>query len=181
MNLVRKPAPLPLKINPSPKSSRISPDTRLASLVKVIKWQGRVIVLLIATVALVSMVKVEDIKLPSQEAVLTPPPITTASLQYNAFAYQNTKLVKHGDVIKDPALEIIGQVYEYKEAKQQWPDLIFVLNGVSVPISDSGNYLVDLNLKPGPNIIETSLQINGKDYNRQQIVITYASTTQLKP
>lgn len=181
MNLLRKPAPLPPKLNPSPKSNRISTDSRLASLIKIIKWQGRVIVLLIAVVVLVSMVKVEDIKLPSQEAVLVPPPITEANLQYNTFAYQNTKLVNHGDTIQDPLIEIIGQVYEYKEVKQKWPELIFVLNNASVPLSDSGNYLVDLTLKPGPNIIETSLQINGKDYNRQQFVISYASTTKSKP
>lgn len=187
MNLLRKPETsssartLPLKLNSSPKSSRISTDSRLTSLIKIIKWQGRVIVILIAVVVLVSMVKVEDIKLPSQEAVLAPPPITKANLQYNAFAYQNTKLINHGDVVKDPVIEIIGQVYEYKEVKQKWPELIFVLNSASVPLSDTGNYLVNLNLKPGPNIIETSLQINGKDYNRQQIVISYVSTTKFKP
>jgi len=172
MNLLGKPVPLQ-KNNPL-KTSRPNSESRLSSLVKIIKWQGRAIVILVVSLVLVSFLKVEGIKLPSQTAVLTPPPITESNLQYNVFAYQNAKIVRHGETINNPGLEIIGQVYEYKEAKQKWPDLIFVLNGASVPLNEGGNYMVDLSLKPGPNIIETSLQLNGKDYNRQQTVITYA-------
>lgn len=174
MNLLGK--PVPLQKNNPPKNSRPNSESRQSSLVKIIRWQGRAIVLLAVALALVSVLKVEGIKLPSQEAVLTPPPITESNLQYNVFAYQNAKIVTHGQTINNPNLEIIGQVYEYKEAKLRWPDLIFVLNGASVPLNDTGNYLVDLSLKPGPNIVETSLQLNGKDYNRQQIVITYTPT-----
>ncbi len=173
MNLVRKPVPLQ-KINIAPKPNRPNTESRLSSLVKIIKWQGRAIVILAVSLVLVSVLKVEGVKLPSQKAIMTPPPISESNLQYNVFAYQNAKIVNHGETVNGPGLEIIGQVYEYKEAKQRWPDLIFVLNGASVPLNEGGNYLVDLSLKPGPNIIETSLQLNGKEYLRQQIVITYA-------
>lgn len=132
--------------------------------------------MLAVALVLVSVLKIEGIKLPSQEPVLTAPPITESNLQYNVFAYQNAKIVNHSQTISDPNIEIIGQVYEYKEAKQRWPDMIFVVNGAAIPLNEGGNYLVDLNLKPGPNIIETSLQMSGKEYNRQQFVITYTPT-----
>ncbi|MDD2785710.1 MAG: hypothetical protein PHS79_02325 [Patescibacteria group bacterium] len=158
---------------PAPKSRRTAPDGRLIALLKIIRWQGTAIVLLFVAVVLVIVVKKTDIKLPSQEPLQTPPPLTEKGMQYNVFAYHGTQLIKHGGTVTSTDLTLMGQVYDYKEAIKKWPELSFKLNGAAMQLSESGNYLIQLTLKPGPNIIETEVVVNGQEYSRRQMVVTY--------
>jgi len=152
-------------------------DPRFFSLIKFIRWQGRIVVLLVVTMVVLFFVKINDIKWPTQKPVATAPPITEQSLQYNFFAYQNNQPVKQGDTVNDPELMLMGQVYNFREVIQKWPDLALTVNGAAVSLSEYGTCNVNFSLKPGSNVIETGLRANGQDYERKQIVITFSAPT----
>ena len=156
-----------------PKGKPGFDDERLKSLIKVVAWQGRIIVLLLVVIVVLSIVKTSSLKLPTQSVVASAPPVSEQSLQYNVFTYQGPKPVKHGDIVKANDVSVLGQLFDYREIKKKWPDLLFTVNGAAIPVNDNGAYAVDMTLKIGPNVIETAINVNGQDYERRQVVLTY--------
>jgi len=160
-----------------PKGKPTVDDERLKSLIRVIAWQGRAIVFLLVVIVILSVVKTSSLKLPDQKAVAAAPPVSEQSLQYNVFTYQGPKPAKHGDIVQADDISVLGQIFDYKEIKKKWPDLIFTVNSAAIPVNDSGAYAVDMTLKIGPNVIETALNIGGQEYERRQVVLTYNPQT----
>lgn len=156
-----------------PKGKPEFDDVRLKSLIRVIVWQGRAIVFLLVVIVVLAIVKTNNLKLPTQKTVASAPPISEQSLQYNVFTYQGPKPVKHGDIVKANDVSVLGQIFDYKEIKKKWPDMVFTVNGAAVPVNDNGAYAVDMTLKTGPNVIETAMNLNGQEYERRQVVLTY--------
>ncbi|MDD5725866.1 MAG: hypothetical protein PHC53_00430 [Patescibacteria group bacterium] len=166
-------APEPKELVLKPKGKPGFDDERLKSLIKVVAWQGRIIVLLLVVIVILAIVKTDSLKLPMQKAVASAPPISEQSFQYNVFTYQGPKPVKHGDIVRANDVSILGQIFDYKEIKKKWPDLIFTVNGAAIPVNDNGAYAVDMTLKIGPNVIETAMSVSGQEYERRQVVLTY--------
>lgn len=155
-------------------AKKAGPESGFGSFIRIVKWQGRLIVLLAVALGVTAYVKASNIALPKQDAVTTPPPITTDSLQYNTFAYSGNRVLKQGDTVSSSKLMVMGQIYDYNEVKQKWPELALTLNGASLPVTENGSYSVNLNLRPGDNTIETALSVNGQTYEVKQIDINYA-------
>lgn len=145
----------------------------MEKLIKIINWQGRIIVLLTACILLVIFIRLEDVQLPSQEAVQTAPPLQEEDIQYTNFIYHNTQPVKHSETIHEPDVVIMGQVYDWQEVKDQWPDMDFVVNGAVIPLDQNGSYNVEFRLKDGANVVETGIRLNGRDLMRRQNIVIY--------
>lgn len=156
-----------------PKGKPGFDDERLKSLIRVVAWQGRIIVLLLVVIVILAIVKTDSLKLPTQKAVASAPPISEQSFQYNVFTYQGPKPAKHGDIVQANDISVMGQIFDYKEIKKKWPDLLFTVNGAAIPVNDNGAYAVDMTLKIGPNVIETAMNVSGQEYERRQVVLTY--------
>ncbi len=145
----------------------------LEKLIKIINWQGRVIVLLTACLLLVIFIRLDNVQLPTQEAVQAAPPLEEKDVQYTNFIYHETQLVKHGETINEPDIVIMGQVYDWQDVKEQWPDINFIVNEAVIPLDQNGSYNVEFKLKDGANVVETSIRLNGKDMIRQQNIVIY--------
>lgn len=145
----------------------------LEKLIKIINWQGRIIVLLTACLMLVIFIRLDHVQLPSQQAIQNAPPLQTEDIQYTNFVYHKTQLIKHSDTIHEPDIIIMGQVYDWQEVKKQWPDTYFIVNGATIPLDHNGSYNVEFKLKNGANIVETGIRLNGQDQLRRQNIVFY--------
>jgi len=159
-------------------------DPRINSLMRIVRWQGRFIVLLVLALSVAIAIPALniEIEIPSQEPLQTAPPLEIKDIDYNAITFQNGQQLKHGTTVNDPGITIFGQLYDGQQVMQKWPNTVFLVNNASVPITGTNSqFKIDLNLTPGPNIIETAVRVNGTLYNRRQSVINYeppsASTT----
>ncbi len=151
-------------------------DPRIESLIRLVRWQGRFIVLLILLLAASVVTQVLDIKIefPNQEAIQDAPPLEIKNVDYNAITFQDGVQLNHGSTVTKPSITMFGQIYDGLQVIKKWPDIEFLVNNASVPISgQNSQFKIDLNLSPGPNIIETAVRINGVLYNRKQKVINY--------
>jgi hypothetical protein len=151
-------------------------DPRIDSLIRIVRWQGRILVILIFALVISIGVQVLDIniQLPNQEALQSAPPIELEKIEYNSLTYQNDQQIHNGETVNSPEIVILGQILEGKQVMKEWPDIQMLINNASVPITGQNyQYKITLNLHPGPNVIETSLRLNGVLYNRRQRVIYY--------
>lgn len=150
-------------------------DPRFASLVRTIRWQGRAIILMVAFILGLALYKTVLWR-PDEKAVnqiSCKPEMPLQSPEYSSFIYQGSTSVRYGDVVKTPTIVLMGQLNDYVRVLKQWPEIRFLLNGAAVPLSSYGNYMIEMNLKPGINTIETSLQMGDALTQRKQITLTY--------
>lgn len=145
----------------------------MEKLIRIINWQGRIIVLLTAGILLIIFIRLDHVQLPSQQAVQTAPPLQEEDIQYANFIYHNAQLVKHGDTINEPDIVTMGQVYDWQEVKNQWPETYFIVNGAVIPLDQNGAYNVEFSLKEGANVVETGIRLNGKELMRRQNIVIY--------
>jgi len=151
-------------------------DPRIESLIRLVGWQGRIIVLLVLALGISITTQVLDIKieLPNQEAIQTAPPLEIKNVDYNAIIFQDGRQLGHNSSVANPAITIFGQLYDGKQVLQKWPNTEFLVNNAAVPITEpNSQFKINLNLTPGANIIETAVRIGGTLYNRKQKVINY--------
>jgi hypothetical protein len=151
-------------------------DPRINSLMRIIRWQGRFIVLLMFVLVIAIAMPLLDIKfeIPNQTALNSAPPIDINAVDYNALAYQDAHKISNGETLSTPKITIIGQIFDGKEVLKQWPNIQFLVNNSNTPITGpNSQFKVNFNLHPGPNVIETSFRIDGVLYNRKQRVINY--------
>ncbi len=151
-------------------------DPRINALIKTVHWQGSAIVLLFLLLVIAVAANILDFEfsLPNQDALNTPPPLNLADIDYNSIVYHNGRTINHGDAVGSAEISIIGKIYDGDQVYRKWPDLNFLINNANVPITGPNHqYKINLNLKPGPNVIETAIRINGVLYNRKQKVINY--------
>ncbi|MDF1497485.1 MAG: hypothetical protein P1P90_05510 [Patescibacteria group bacterium] len=151
-------------------------DPRINSLMRIVRWQGRFIVLLILALSVAIAIPALniEIEIPNQEPLQTAPPLEIKDIDYNAIIFQNGQQLNHGSTVNKSGITIFGQLYDGNEVMQKWPNTIFLVNNASVPITGpNSQFKIDINLTRGSNIIETAVRINGILYNRQQKVINY--------
>jgi len=149
-------------------------------LIRIVKWQGRAIIVLIIALAIAIAAKVYNFNftLPNQKAVQVKPPIIENGDQVHTLAYQNSRLIQYGETVNKPELQLMGEVYDYQAIKKQWPEVYLTVNGARINIDDSsGSFKTGYTLKPGANAIETALNWNGSQHCKQQLTITYNEET----
>lgn len=155
-------------------------DPRINALIKTVHWQGGAIVFLVIllVISITANILKVDFKLPNQTPLHTPPPLNLSDVDYNSIIYAAGKTVNHGDTVNSREITIIGKIYEGNRVYEKWPELNFLINNANVPITGPNHqYKINLNLKPGPNVIETAVRIDGVLYNRKQKVINYVPQT----
>ncbi len=158
------------------KSLKHHEDPGINSLIKIIHWQGGIIVLLfiLLIISIFANILKINFKLPNQEALQSPPPLELADVDYNSIFYNNTVKITHGATVDKPELIIIGKIYDGQRVLEKWPDFNFLVNNAEVPLTEhNSQYKINLNLKPGLNVIETAFRIDGKLYKRKQKVINF--------
>lgn len=151
-------------------------DHRIRALTRVVTWQTRIIVLLVVLLgtAIAFWYYDVDIALPNQEAIQMPPSVTLESVDYYGVVYQGATHLAHGSVVNEPSITVLGQLYDGAEVLKSWPNFTFYVNNVVVPLSGPNyQFRIDLDLEPGPNVIETAFGVNGVLRERRQRVITY--------
>lgn len=154
-------------------------DPRINSLLRIIRWQGRFIVMLVFGLIIAVALPMLDLELtiPNQEALKTAPPITIGDVDYIAITYQENRQITHEQTVNKPEITLVGQIYDGKRVFNQWPNLQFLINNSIVPIAgDNSQFNYKFQLHPGSNVIETAFRINGVLYNRRQKVINYEPT-----
>ncbi|MFZ6015084.1 MAG: hypothetical protein ACOYUZ_01885 [Patescibacteria group bacterium] len=151
-------------------------DPRINSLMRIVRWQGRVIVFLIVALIVAIALNFIDlnIKLPNQEALQTTPPYTLQDLDYQSLAYAGNTRLSHNSVTNQKEITLIGRIMDADKIQKKWPDFQFIINNAVVPLTDNNSqYKIFFNLKPGHNIVETAIRIHGQLYLRKQMVLTY--------
>lgn len=165
---------------PQPPASTVLPkqDPRTTALVHVIVHQGDFIVLLVAALIVSLYITISDIKLPNQTALAVPPPFEPTSIQLAQYIFQDRQNFESGAETTKPDIEVLGQILDFNKVKTNWPGYELIINGTKVVPEDSiGSYHLNLTLKPGSNIIESKVSINGNDYGKQETIINYVTGT----
>jgi len=162
-----------------PAKEESEEDLRIKKLTKIIHRQGQLIILLLIAIVAVFVIKTQDIKLPDQTPDQGPPPLSQEDIQYQINIFQNSIKLNQGASVNDPRVNVLGNVYDLKNIRETFKDFAFLVNDAEVPLDPvNGSFQVDLTLKPGSNIINTSYTIEGKNYDRRQIVIYFQPQTQ---
>lgn len=153
-------------------------DPRICYMAKVIHLQSLIFVLIIFIIAVFVAIKAGYIQLPSKEALDEPVPFDEKQIQYQIYAYQDGKYVKHESTLPKDHVQLVGQVYDFKTVQSKWPDFEFFINSQNVPIPrDSGAFSLDFFLNPGKNTFNTYVRANGVDLNKQQLILYYQTTS----
>ncbi len=164
------------------KAPTLPEDESVRSLVRIIHWQTRFLILLVflLSIAIASHWVRFDPVVKTYSAV--PPPFSADAVQYKADVYSQERRARHGTRVFDSKLLLTGQVYDIKEIREAWPSFQFLINGAEIPLNQpTGTYTVEFNLTPGANIIETAYRIDGKEYGRRQMALTFEPYEPLLP
>ncbi|MBU2566320.1 hypothetical protein KKG46_02040 [Patescibacteria group bacterium] len=149
-------------------------NPKIAGLVNIIHWQGRIIALLVLALIISLASRYVHFEFPSQKNVAYIPEFNQNDIQYYFNVYQNDKILSHGTNTLDPKVTILGQIYDSETVMEKWPDFTIFVNNAVIPITKrNGSFQVELNLKKGLNIIEVAYRVNGQEYDRRQTVINY--------
>ena len=150
-------------------------DSTHEKLINIIKWQGRAVVFLFIFSIVAFFICPQNIKLPNQKALSNPPQITADKIQYKFDIYQDKKRInKNLEIVKQPRIEIIGQVYDYNIVYHRFKDFKIYFNNAEVHLDpQSGYFRIHYQLKEGSNVLEMYYVVNGVKYNRQQIIVYY--------
>jgi len=145
-------------------------------LVKIVKWQGRAIILLVLALAFAIYAKVYNFNFawPNQNAIQIKPPIIENSDQIHSLAYQDGRFIQNGDTVNKPDIQLAGEVYDYMTIKKQWPEVYLTINGNKVVVEEpTGSFKTDFALKPGSNTVETALNWNNTQHCKQLATYNY--------
>ena len=151
-----------------------NPDPRINKLVKIIRWQGNIIVLLIMLIIACIAANYLNIKLPSQKPIDVVPALSPGKVQYTALIYQSSKpLENNAQITGDDNVLVIGQVYDMDIVAKTFKQFDILINDAPIQLNSNSGFIQSVKLKPGSNAIETSYRINGQDYQRRQTIINY--------
>ena len=149
-------------------------NPKIAGLVNIIHWQGRIIALLVLLLMISIASRYIHFEFPSQQATEYIPEFQQNDIQFYFNVYQDDKILTHGSDTTNPKVTILGQIYDAETVLQKWPDFQVFVNNAVIPITKrNGAFQVELNLKEGTNIIEVAYRVNGKEYERRQVVVNY--------
>jgi len=152
-------------------------DPRMLSFVHIIRWQGRIILVFLAALAFLVIWQARGLPFPwpkhEIQTVAFSPPVENESVQYNMFAYADSRLIPDDSTTDSRYIDIMGQIYDFAGLKEEWPDIAMLINGAAAPLTEAGNCLTHHQLKPGENIFYASVVIDGTELGRKQMRIYY--------